>query len=146
MILDKLLMFSEAQAVTQSAASTDIIDLGPIAGDFRDIGIGYPIELFAQVDVSATADSDATVQIVLETARTEDFANPHVLVQSDAKSLDVLTAGARITTKVPGGVQRYLRVNYVVAGGPLTAGKFTAGLVLDVDANTPYTDGLTRSS
>ncbi len=29
MILDKLLMFSEKQAVTASAASTDVIDLGP---------------------------------------------------------------------------------------------------------------------
>ena len=32
MILDKLLMFSEKQAVTASAASTDVIDLGPIDG------------------------------------------------------------------------------------------------------------------
>jgi hypothetical protein len=28
MITDKLLMFSEAQAVTDTAASTDVIDLG----------------------------------------------------------------------------------------------------------------------
>lgn len=33
MITDKLLMFSEAQAVTDTAASTDVIDLGPIDGN-----------------------------------------------------------------------------------------------------------------
>lgn len=33
MITDKLLMFSEAQAVTNTAASTDVIDLGPIDGN-----------------------------------------------------------------------------------------------------------------
>lgn len=30
MITDKLLMFSEAQAVTNTAASTDVIDLGQL--------------------------------------------------------------------------------------------------------------------
>lgn len=44
MITDKLLMFSEAQAVTNTAASTDVIDLGPIDGKRRDIGVGYPLE------------------------------------------------------------------------------------------------------
>ncbi len=43
MITDKLLMFSEAQAVTNTAASTDVIDLGPIDGKRRDIGVGYPL-------------------------------------------------------------------------------------------------------
>lgn len=46
MITDKLLMFSEAQAVTDTAASTDVIDLGPIDGNRRDIGVGYPLEFW----------------------------------------------------------------------------------------------------
>lgn len=46
MITDKLLMFSEAQAVTNTAASTDVIDLGPIDGNRRDIGVGYPLEFW----------------------------------------------------------------------------------------------------
>lgn len=138
MILDKLLMFSEAQTVTATAASTDVIDLGPIAGDTRDIGVGYPIEFFAQVSTTATAAGAATVQFVLETAKTSDFANSHVLIQSDAKPVADLASGSRIVTKVPFGVLRYLRVRYVVSTGPLTAGAFTAGLLLDVDANRAY--------
>ncbi|WP_341805726.1 Bbp16 family capsid cement protein, partial [Pseudescherichia vulneris] len=46
MITDKLLMFSEKQAVTASAASTDVIDLAPIDGTRRDIGVGEPLEWF----------------------------------------------------------------------------------------------------
>ncbi len=46
MILDKLLMFSEAQAVTATAASTDVIDLAPVDGTRRDIGVGYPLEFW----------------------------------------------------------------------------------------------------
>lgn len=146
MILDKLLMFSEAQAVTASAASTDIIDLGPIAGDRRDIGVGYPIELIVRVPTPAAAAGDATVQFALQTSATEDFATPVVLYNSDAVAVADLTAGAGFAVKVPQGVLRYLRVYYNVADGPLTAGAFTSGLLLDVDANTPYTDGLSRAS
>lgn len=55
MITDKLLMFSEAQAVTNTAASTDVIDLGPIDGNRRDIGVGYPLEFWVLVNEAAAA-------------------------------------------------------------------------------------------
>ncbi|EFG3782202.1 hypothetical protein BOV63_001717, partial [Escherichia coli] len=61
------------------------------------------------------------------------------IYDSGALAKTALTAGKRVVSaKVPAGVQRYLRVNYSVATGPLTAGEFTAGISLDVDANTPY--------
>ncbi|GKW21878.1 hypothetical protein PEC302107_36070 [Pectobacterium araliae] len=68
MILDKLLMFSEAQAVTVSAASSDVIDLGPIDGTRRDIGVGTPLEFFVNVNTAATAADAATVNIQLQTS------------------------------------------------------------------------------
>ncbi|EGE0094003.1 hypothetical protein DND53_28670, partial [Escherichia coli] len=68
MITDKLLMFSEAQAVTNTAASTDVIDLGPIDGNRRDIGVGYPLEFWVLVNTAATASGDATVNIQLQTS------------------------------------------------------------------------------
>ncbi|MDR8305726.1 hypothetical protein FPK79_23475, partial [Acinetobacter baumannii] len=58
---------------------------------------------------------------------------------SGALALAALKAGKRVVSaKEPAGVMRYLRVNYSVASGPLTAGAFTSGINLDVDANTPY--------
>lgn len=145
MILDKLLMFSEAQAVTETATSTDTLDLGPLKGERRDIGVGYPLEFWTLVNTTAAADGQATVNVQLQTSK--DNSTWNTLYDSGAMELDELTAGKRIvSTKVPSGVQRYLRVNYDVETGPLTAGAFTTGINLDVDANTPYTDGLVRAS
>ena len=129
MITDKLLMFSEAQAVTNTAASTDVIDLGPIDGNRRDIGVGYPLEFWVLVNEAATASGEATVNIQLQTS--ENNSSWSTIYDSGALAKATLTAGKRVVSaKVP--------VNYSVATGPLTAGKFTAGISLDVDANTPY--------
>ena len=137
MILDKLLMFSEAQAVTASAASTDVIDLIPIDGTRRDIGVGYPLEFWANVNTTATAAGAATLNVQLQTS--PDNSTWTTLYDSGTLALAALTAGKRLfSAKVPAGVQRYLRVNYVVGTGPLTAGAFTSGINLDVDNNTPY--------
>ncbi|EQB7353728.1 Bbp16 family capsid cement protein [Enterobacter kobei] len=137
MILDKLLMFSEAQAVTASAASTDVIDLSPIDGTRRDIGVGYPLEFWATVNTTATAAGAATLNFQLQTS--PDNSTWTTLYDSGTLALAALTAGKRLfSAKVPAGVQRYLRVNYVVGTGPLTAGAFTSGINLDVDNNTPY--------
>lgn len=137
MILDKLLMFSEKQAVTASAASTDVIDLGPIDGTRRDIGVGYPLEFWATVDTTATAAGAATLNIQLQTS--PDNSTWTTLYDSGQLALSALTIGKRLfSTKVPQGVQRYLRLNYVVGTGPLTAGAFTSGINLDVDGNNQY--------
>lgn len=142
MILDKLLMLSEAQAVTATAASTDVIDLGPIKGNRRDIGVGEPLEFWANVNTTATAAGAATVNIQLQTSA--DNSTWVTLFDSGALALASLTAGKRVlSTKVPAGVLKYLRANYVVGTGPLTAGAFTAGINLDVDANTFYASGIT---
>lgn len=137
MILDKLLMFSEKQAVTATAASTDVIDLGPIDGTRRDIGVGYPLEFWATVDTTATAAGAATLNVQLQTS--PDNSTWTTIYDSGALALAALTAGKRLfSAKVPAGVQKSLRVNYTVATGPLTAGAFTSGINLDVDNSTYY--------
>ena len=42
---------------------------------------------------------------------------------------------------IPRGGRRYLRVNYTVGTGPLTAGTFWAGLVKDVQDTATYASG-----
>ncbi|GAL57163.1 hypothetical protein EV102420_06_00370 [Pseudescherichia vulneris NBRC 102420] len=137
MITDKLLMLSEKQAVTASAASTDVIDLGPIDGTVRDIGVGEPLEWFVSADTTATAAGAATVNVNLQTSA--DNSTWVTLASSGDLALSALTAGKRIVSqKVPQGVLRYLRLNYTVGTGPLTAGAFTSGINLDVDGNNKY--------
>ena len=54
----------------------------------------------------------------------------------------VLTAGTEVLrVAVPHGTERYLRLFYIVDTGPLTAGKFTSGLVPLRQANVAYASG-----
>ncbi|EAW8182519.1 hypothetical protein HX52_09640, partial [Salmonella enterica] len=111
--------------------------LGPIDGTRRDIGVGYPLEFWATVDTTATAAGAATLNVQLQTS--PDNSTWTTIYDSGALALAALTAGKRLfSAKVPAGVQRYLRVNYSVGTGPLTAGAFTSGINLDVDNNSPY--------
>ncbi|QHA83540.1 hypothetical protein E3Z27_18570 [Pseudomonas mediterranea] len=142
MITDKLNTFSNGQAVTATAASTDVIDLGPLThgNTRRDIGAGEPIYLVVAALTAATAAGAATTNIQLQTS--DDNSTWVTLFDSGSLALAALTAGARpVQVAVPRGVRRYLRVNYVIGTGPLTAGSFFAGLVKDVQDNTKYASG-----
>ncbi|APC23008.1 hypothetical protein BME99_20795 [Pseudomonas protegens] len=142
MITDKLNTFSEAQDVTATAASTDVIDLGPLThgNTRRDIGAGEPIYLVVATLVAAAAAGAATTNIQLQTS--DDNSAWVTLFDSGPLALANLNAGARpVQVAVPRGVRRYLRVNYVIGTGPLTAGRFWAGLVKDVQDNIKYASG-----
>lgn len=137
MIIDYLNLFSDKQQVTASAPASFDLDLGPIKGNRRDIGVGHPLYLFVNTDVTAAAEGAATLNIQLQTS--EDGSTYTTLCESGAIPLANLVAGSRLlAAPVPMGVKKYLRVYYSVGTGPLTAGAFTAGLVLDLDANAPY--------
>ena len=143
MILDSTNLFSSQQAVTSTANSSTVIDLTTA----RDLGPGYDINFFVAVTQDVTAAGAATVQFGLVVADSADLlTNPIVLMQTDAIGKAALTAGTQILrTAVPvsrTAGKRYLGVIYTVATGPLTAGKFTAGLCLDLQANIGYPEGL----
>ncbi|HEX9446802.1 MAG TPA: hypothetical protein VF920_02445 [Dongiaceae bacterium] len=146
MILDSTNLFSNQQAVTTSANSTNVIDL--VAA--RDLGPGYDINFFIAVTQDVAAAGAATVQFALVTADSADLlTNPIVLMQSDAIGKAALTAGTQVLrTAVPvsrAAGKRYLGVTYTVATGPLTAGKFVSGLAFDLQANVAYPEGLNVS-
>lgn len=144
MITDRLNTFSNAQVVTATAASTDVLDLGPLThgNTRRDIGAGEPIYLVVAALTAAAAAGAATTNIQLQTS--DNNSTWVTLFDSGALALADLLAGARpVQVAVPRGVRRYLRVNYVIGTGPLTAGSFWAGLVKDVQDNTKYASGFT---
>lgn len=140
MMYDKLNTFGTDQAVTTTAASTDIIDLGAA----RDTGNGEPLELVILVTQNVTAAGAATVTFALETDDNAGFSSPVVLGNSGAIGKALLTAGTEVLrVKVPLDAERYLRTNYTVATGPLTAGTFTAFLAHDRKASRAYASGFT---
>jgi hypothetical protein len=145
MITDKLNAFSERQVVTATAVSTNVIDLGPLGGSntVRDIGEGEPVNLFVRVGSTAFAGG-TSLQAVLETSLAEGSGYT-TLASGPVVPLASLTAGARVFEgPIPKGVQRYLRVNYVVVGTMSGGGNLNAGLVETLQgAGNQFSSGFT---
>lgn len=132
MILDKQLMFSEAQSITATADSANVIDLGVA----RDIGVGEELYIMVKVDETfADSGSDSTVTVALVT-------DDNAALSSDSTvrtlvTLSALTAAGTIYYfKLPieagTAYERYAALTYTVANGNLSAGKITAGIVKDI--------------
>ena len=129
MYIDRQNLFGQDQAVTASAATTDYID--------RE----RP-EILVLCTQDVTAAGAATVTVAMQTDDNSSFSTPVNLVLSDAIPKASLTAGTQVLrVAVPYGTERYLRLFYTVATGPLTAGKFTSGLVPLRQANVAYASG-----
>ncbi|MFK0377840.1 Bbp16 family capsid cement protein [Pandoraea sp. NPDC090278] len=146
MILDKTEEFSDSQAVTATAVSTNVIDTNPSnKNPIVDLGDGEPdVWLVVQCDEAAAAAGAATVAISLESDSTANLAtSPTVHYQTPALALAAMTAGKELVrVKLPGGdYERYLGVRYTVATGPLTAGKFSAFIVKDAQGRKTYKSG-----
>ena len=144
MITDKLLRVSTDQAVTSTAVSTDTIDLSVA----RDIGEGKKLIMNFAVTEAATADGAATVTFQVIGSTSADLSSPVVLGSTGAIGKASLTLGANIAvdinTLIGSKGYRYIGANYVVATGPLTAGKFTADIVETVqDGRKFYASGFT---
>lgn len=142
MYTDKLLRVSAAQAVTTSAVSTDTIDLSVA----RDIGEGNDLYMHFTVDetvTSATGGSTVEFQVIGSTAAA--LSSPVVLGSSGAIVKTDLVAGKRVAVRINPQIAslglRYLGANYV-ASATLTAGKFTADVVMDIqDGQKFYASG-----
>ena len=132
MILDNQTLLSNQQAITATAASTNVIDLGPIGyGIVRDIGKGKPIPILVQVTEAFTAAGAATLTVALQTDDNAGFGSPKTAYTTAAIALADLKAGNQITLDyIPRGTnERFMRLYYTVATGPMTAGKVHAGVL-----------------
>jgi len=143
MYVDAQNQFSDSQAVTATAASTNLIDLS-IA---RNMGVGRDIYLVVSLSVAMTdAGSDSTVAVIAQTDALASFGSP-VTAMTVGTFAATSAAGTRFVVKLqPDTIdEQFLRLYYTVAGGNLTTGSFDAFLTLDVQAYTDYASGYTVS-
>lgn len=140
MIFDKQSLLSDAQAVTVTDVS-HVLDLGaagtPPGGAAplsRDLGHSR-VPLAVQVVESFAGLT--SLAVALQAADEPGFAAPVTVLQSAAVPVAELAAGYLFTLDwLPrGSDRRYLRLRYLVAGGPATAGRLTAGVVAGLQAN-----------
>jgi len=131
MILSNEQKFSDQQAITATARSTDVVDLGVAGTPYgavaplnNDKGKGCKVPILIQV----TEDFDAltSLNIAIETGATEALGT--VVISKDVLLAD-LVAGYQFPVDVlPNEIdEQYLGARYTVTGGPPTVGKITAG-------------------
>jgi hypothetical protein len=123
MLYDVQNLLSDAQAVTATANSTNIIDCHS-----TDLGRGQPFEVSFDVPTTFTAGGAATLTVTLTTDDDEAFGSATALWTGAAIPVATLVAGYRFYAHLPPGVERYLRATYTVATGPMLTGKITAHL------------------
>ena len=116
MLLDKTTMFSDAQALRSTGASTNTIDL-------KAAGNAVPgrLVLIAHADTAFTGATQ--VVCALQTSDKSDFSSGVVTLASATLSATQLadTQCNLFALGVPAGLKRYLRVYYTVTG-TVTAG------------------------
>lgn len=142
MIFNAEELFSDDQAITATAASTNVLDLGATgtvygaaAAITRDIGPGEPIPLLIQVTETFATLTSLDVQIELDSTTT--FTPDSTIDVQLAVPAATLVAGYKMPyIYVPNDVNlRYMRLKYTVNGSNATAGKITAGIVAGVQTN-----------
>jgi superoxide dismutase len=111
-----------AQAVTVTAASTNVLNLGSAGNFFR------PAYLHLRVTETFTAAGAATLTAALQSDSASTFGS--------AATLETLFTTAALATLVDGyhfvvplhlqGMEQFLRLYFTVATGPMTAGKIVA--------------------
>lgn len=144
MYVDSQLLFSDAQAVTAAAGSTNTIDLGAV----RDIGTGAQLYVVVVCDVAMTdGSSDSTLAVALEGDSTTSFTpdGTDTLFTFSALSAIGTIKYAALDPGMASLQYRYIRLKYTPAGGDLTTGSFTAFITSDISKYTSYADGITIS-
>lgn len=142
MIMDRTGLFSDGQAITATAASTNTIDLGatgtPYGGTalVRNVGHGNHVPLVVTVTQSFNTLTSLTISV--ETDDNAGFSSASTVWTSPAYTLAQLAAGAEylLPDAIPASVkERYVRLKYTVAGTNPTLGKITAGVVASRQTN-----------
>lgn len=144
MLMDKQNLFSDAQAVTATAGSTNVMDLGK-AG--LNQGVGEEMYLVCIVDETLDdSGDDSTITVTLETDDNESMSTPTTIMTLGTFAANA-AAGSRLVGRVPVATyERYLGVRYTAANGNLSAGKFTTFLTKNIDAYTSYADNRTYTT
>nr|HDI1733835.1 hypothetical protein [Klebsiella pneumoniae] len=129
MLLDQQALFSAAQAITATAASTNVID----TGSNKDVGKYGDIPLLIQVVEGFNNLTSLTV-----TVQTDD--NSTFSSAADVLSMTIPLASLVLGYKspvitLPMKMERYIRLNYTVTGTAPTTGKVTAGITGGVQTN-----------
>lgn len=128
MIFDKNSLLSDAQAITASTASTNVLSNADGLGQADDAAL-----LIAVVEDFA---SNTDLTVTLEDS--SDGVTYEPVLMTAAVPVTSLKVGYRFKlNRVPVGIRSFVRLSYTVGGLDATAGKITAALTPVLDS--PFT-------
>lgn len=143
---DKQLCFSDAQALTATAYSTNIIDFGArgtpkhgAAALGRDMGNNDNLFLEISVDVTMVSGGSSTLDITLEQDDDAAFGSAETIFTCAQIAKASLVAGYVVPdlTRLPKGLtKRYARLKYTVGTANFTAGAISAAIRASRQSNT----------
>lgn len=135
MIFDRQTLLSDAQVITATGPSTNVINLGPIKqGLTRDIGKGEPIPFLMQVVENFNNLTSLTVTI--QTDDNEAFSTPKAVIATTLPLADLRAGKIIPPSHIPRGTDElYLRLLYTVTGTAPTTGRITAGFTAGVPSH-----------
>lgn len=125
-LVDALLQLSDAQAITTTAASTNVIDM---------LAEGQALEpgCWARFVVQTAFSGGTNLQVQLQSGDSATMANGVTLAQSAAIPDATLVAGYEaLVVKIPKNCKRFIRGYYIDVGSH-SAGKMDAHIVQNVD-------------
>lgn len=139
---DAFAKFSDEQAVTDTAASTNHINLGspdtvpgapaPLK---RDLGGGnnMPIKIMVTEDFATLTSLEASIEV----DDNSSFSSAKTVGSTGAIPVADLVVGKILPlTCIPFGVnEQYMRLKYTVVGTTATAGAVSAGITTGVNTN-----------
>ncbi|WP_461521164.1 Bbp16 family capsid cement protein [Porticoccus sp.] len=138
MILSAEQLFSDDQAVTATARSTNVIDIGvpgtPFGGNQLngDIGKGAGIPILIQV--TEAFNNATSVDIAIETGATDSLGT--VVINKTVLLADLVQGYQFPVQVLPNEIdEQFLGVRYTVTGTAPTTGKITAGISMGNQTN-----------
>lgn len=121
-MLDDSLKFSEDQAITATATSTNILDLG----NKREIAFGTPVPLYIMIKQDFNTLTSLTITV--KTSANSDMSSATELA-STTVALASLKKGNRVPLAFfPTGNKHYAQLTYTVTGSNPSTGKISAYL------------------
>ncbi len=124
--------FNQSLVGSGTIVSTDSIDL--LTAN-RNVGRAFGTRMFAVLPTALAGATSVRAEVI--TSASGNLASPTVVAVGPTVLLASATAGAKILdVAIPGTNQRYLGVQYVLAGAA-SGGTVTSGTVAETD-NQPY--------
>jgi len=139
MIIDNSLVFSDTQAITVTASSTNVLDMGDTGTTAynkqklgQHLGRAMCVPLLCQVSADFATLTSLTIQ--LRQSASSNMASPTVLIEQTVPVAKLKRGFKFNLDKLPAEItQRYVDLNYVVTGTTATTGSMYAAIVSAVE-------------